>query len=703
MALATLLFSLPGPIASTLALASEGEPLPLIEPTIVIPLEGLDPDGIEVMIGDALGTGFVVFEDGKATVLVPFPESDEPFAVIVTDLETGEVLYEQSYRMTPHHPLDSLEIDAYGQIDSYGKLFHRLTPDPPEDPDEYDRFSGVADSVLGLETEATAGDFTFRGRAEGVHTTEKFKQFREDGGRADVSDFLAELDYQGDFFSAHTEYGDASVLGNNPLVNEGIASRGGAFTVGFFDERVRFHGGMVYGEDIAGAEHLNVFQDEDSNRLAGGVDVDLWRGDYVNLSWRGTFYNAERRDDFGFHVGEVPVGERNRVLGSGGTLGLFDNRVTLSSDFAWSEYSNPSDLDFGVTDFTTFTQVEVGNENGNAERHRLDARLWDGEMLQIDGYAQYEEAEPFYRALEVYVPPDRKTKQFGGSLFYDPVNIAIQHESFDTNIKDIPGVLSTEEQTNVGSLQLDLEQFRDGFGDGGFGEGESGEGAESEGCALCMAIPSRVVFEAQHWKVKGTNGDELVLIPNLFFTEDLIPDESTTTYTLDLGWDFDAISTDVSVLRAYRNDRSVGNMDADSRETGVEASASYFGSIWDASAGVYVAVIDNLQIDNILTDYEYSFDGSFALRLEDLPDLSTHGEVTLYRTKADLDERDSREFTYRASATLDFTKFLPQVVPGVDSYLTSTFLYQYAVSKDGFFGKNHEFDASWTVSFGMEF
>ena len=679
----------------SVALGAEGGPLVLEEPMIEIPLEGIDPERIDVMIGDALGTGFVVFEEGKATVLVPFPDSFEPFAVTFIDRETGETLFDQSYRMSSAGKFDRLEGEIYGQLDTYGKFFQRLTPEPA-DPVTYERHSLAADSVLGLETEAAIDGFTFRGRAEGVHTTEPIKRFRSEGGAADVSDFLAELDYEGDYFTAHTEDGDASVPGNNPLVNRGIHSRGGAFRVGFLDDRVSFHGGMTYGEDIAGAEHLNVFEDEDSNRLAGGVDIDLWRGDYVNLTWRGSFYNAERRDDNGFHVGEVSVGERNRILGSGATLGLLNDRITISSDFAWSEYANPSDLDFGVTDFTTSEIVEVGNENGNAERHRLDVRIWDGETLQIDGYAQYEEVEPFYRALEVYVPPDRKTTRFGGSLFYDPVSISVDHEAFDTNIEDIPGVLSTYETTDIASIQLDLEQFRGGFGNG-LDEEENG------GCDLCLAIPSRVGFEAQQWRIKGTNGHELVLIPGLFFTEDLIPKERTETYSFDIGWDFGDVSTDFAVLRAYQNDQSVGNNDADSRETGVEASASYYGSIWDASAGVYVAVVDNLQIDNKLTDTEYTFDGSFGLRLEDLPNLSAHGEVTLFRTKADLDERDSRELTYRASATLDFTKFLPEVLPGLDSYLTSTFLYQYATNKDAFFGKTHEFDASWTVSWGVEF
>ena len=659
-------------------------------PQIEVDLQGRDPANLEIKIGDALGTDFVSFEGGRALVAVPFPDSPEPFTVSFVDRQSGEAVFEQSYRMTPYQPFDRMEVDGYAQFDPYGTMFARVDPDRPKD--KFQSFRGDWDGVAGASWEIEVDEWSFAARAEGVMTSRDFKQFRRDGGRADLSDLLGSLDYKGDTISAHVEFGDARFEGNSPLVNEGFSTRGFSMQVGLFDERVKIHAGYGFGTDIAGAQHLNPYSEKNSRRLAGGIDLMVWDDEYVQLSTRGTYYSAARPETLGFGIGATEVGEHNQVLGAGLTLGLFDERVVFTSDFAWSEYSNPADENFGVTEFTTFDIIEVGNENDHAEQHRVDVKAWDGDELQIDLFGTFGETGPFYRALETYVPPDRRTYGFGGTLDFAPFRIDIEHEKFFTNIEEFDGVLSTREVSQRGRFEVDLEDYRDGFDD------------ENDAvCSYCQAIPSNISFEIEHWQVKGTNGRELINTPGLFFGASRIVNESTETYTLAMDWDFGDISADLELFRGYDNDHSIANGDADSRETSIEIGGRYRGEVVSGSLGLFGAVTDHLQTTDESTDLELGADADISLSLEDLPDVTARGDINWYRTKADADSDDSRELSYAAQASLDFSKFLPDVAPWIDSYLTTTFLFEHEISKSAFFGTHHNIDMSWTVNFGVEY
>lgn len=670
---------------------ADADAIVLEAPLIEIDLEGRDPAGLQIMIDDALGTDFVTFEGGQAIVAVPFPESPDAFTVSLVDAASGDSLFEQSYRMTPYMPFDRMEVDGYGQFDPYGTMFAGIEPDRPSDM--FNKFRADADAVFGASWEVELDEWSFSARAEGVHTTREFKKFRDEGGRTDLSDMLGSLDYNGDTIQAHMEFGDAFFEGNSPLINEGFSTRGLSGQVSMLDERVKVSGGWAFGNDIAGAENLTGIARPENNRFAGGIDVTLWRDDYVSLSTRGTYYHAERPDDLGFLNGGNTIGERAEIWGTGVTLGLFEDRVVFSSDFAWSTYANPSDFNLGVTDFTTFEVIEIDAVEDDAYRHRLDARVWDGEDLQVDVFGEYSRTGPFYRAIESYVPPDRRTYLAGASATYDPVTVSIEREVFDTNIEGFAGAQTTREITERGSIELYLEDYRNGFG----------EADNGETCAICQAIPSTVAFEVEQWRVKGTNGTELINTPGLFFGASSLVNEATATYRLAMDWDFDPFSTSLELFRAYDNDRSIGNGDDDSRENSVGVGASYRADVWSASANGYASVVDHLSIADAATDYELSGDAEVFVSLEYLPDFTARGDIAWFRTKADDELDDSRELNYGAQASLDFSKYLPDVAPWLDSYLTTTFLYEYEINKSAFFGTNHNTDMSWTVSFGVEF
>ena len=672
-------------------LLADDDAIVLEEPRIEIDLQGRDPSGLRIMIGDALGGDFVSFEGGQAIVTVPFPESSDPFTVSLTDGESGGSVFEQRYRMAPYQPLDRVEVDYYGHIDPYGTFFADIEPDRP--PDMFDSFRGDSDAVAGGSLELGIDDWSVSLRAEGLHTTQDFKQFRDDGGRADISDILGALDYRGDQIQAHMEFGDAYLEGNSPLFNEGFSTRGFSGQVFLFDERIKITGGYSYGNDIAGARNLAGIDDPKNNRAAGSIDLTLWRDDYVSLTTRGSYYQVERPEELGFFDGGTAVGERAEIWGTGATLGLFDERIVVSTDFAWSNYANPSDFNLGVTNFVTFDVIEVDSEEDNAERHRIDARVWDGERLQIDVFGEYSRIGPFYRSVETYVAPDRRTYLAGATLSFDPITIGIERESFDTNIEGFRGAQKTHEITELGRVELDLEDYRDGFG-----EPENGET-----CLACQAIPSNISFEVERWQVKGTNGQELIQTPGLFFSPSSIINESTETYSLVMDWDFDPFSTSLEFFHAYDNDESIGNGDRDSREHSVGVGASYYGGFWSISANGFGAVVEHLDIADEAVDYEASADADFSISLDDLPDFNARGDIAWFRTKADDDNDDSRELRYSAQASLDFSKFLPDVAPWIDSYLTSTFLYQWETNKTFFFGTTHNIEMSWTVNFGVEF
>lgn len=668
-----------------------GDAIVLEAPQIEIDLQGRDPAGLRIMIGDALGADFVSFEGGRAIVEVPFPDSPDAFTVSFLDAASGEAVFEQRYRMTPYQPFDRVEVDAYGQLDPYGTFFANTEPDLPSD--KFDAFRGDYDAVFGTSLEVGIDRWSFAARGEGVQTTREYKQFRDLGEHTDLSDMLGSLDYKGEDLQVHMEFGDAYLEGNAPLVNEGFANRGYAGSLSLFDERIKITGGYTFGTDSAGAEHLTAL-DGSNYRFTGAIDVALWRDDYVDLTTRGSYYDIERPEDVGFLGGGNFVGERAEIWSSGATLGLFEDRVVFSTDFAWSNYANPTDFNLGVTDFTTFDVIEVDAFEGDAQRYRLDALLWDGDDLQLDVFGEYSRASPFYRSIETYVPPDRRTYLAGIGGSYGPVSAGFEREVFFTNIESFPGAQSTREITERGHVALDLEDYRDGFG-------EADENAEA--CLLCQAIPSAVSFEHEHWRIKGTNGEELIATPGLFFGLGSIVNESTDTYRLVFDWDFDSLSTSLELFHAYDNDHTIGNGDNDKRENSAGVGAHYRADVWSLSANGFAAVVDHRDISDKAVDFEVSGDADFSLSLEDLPDLAARGDIAWYRTKADDEFDDRRALNYSAQASLDFSKFLTDVAPWLDSYLTTTFLYEFETNKSAFFGTQHNIDMSWTVSFGAEF
>lgn len=671
------------PALAGAAAPDDAGPIVLEEPEVEVSLPpGIDAADVAVFVDGALASDFVTPADGALRLTVPFPDAITPFVVTLRDPETGEVLQSQSYRMGAEKAFDRADADLRFQTDTIFTPKAGLHPQTKS----FESSNAQNNSTASLDLEVGRGGWSFGGTGEVTTTSEKTERFRTDGPLIDLAELNVFADYQSDLVRGRFEYGDVTAFGNNPLVNEGFDSRGATVDFGMFDDRVRLFGARTFGTDIAGTSNYPGFQ-QDSNRTAVNLDVDVLSSSLAAVSLRGTYYDMERPDDSNFKETAADVGERNVIWGAGSTFTFFDERIAFSSDFARSNYENPDALDFGVTDFEG-NVINFGDISGSAFNHRLDVTIWDADDLRVTGYGGVSRVDPLFQAIDTAIYPDRRTYIFGGSVEYAPVTFSYSSEAFDTNIDDLPGLLSTRESTDSAVLELDLADYRES----GIEDGSSG---------LARALPSSLAFETKHWRVKGTNGEALIQTPGIFFTADLIPNESSESYGLAAEWDFDPLSFELGVERIYVNDRSIGNGDVDSLENAIELGFDYRTGVFSIGGAGEFALIDNTERDAPATDYEAGAELDVALRLEGLPDLLARGDVAWFLTEGQDDPGDSRELSYSASGTVDFSKYLPEVFPGLEAYLHSTFQYQNTVTKDGFFGTSNQIDWSWIVAFGV--
>ena len=110
-------------------------------------------------------------------------------------------------------------------------------------------------------------------------------------------------------------------------------------------------------------------------------------------------------------------GTRNSAWGAATTLGLWDGRLKLSKEFAWSS-----------------TDPDASSRRGAARRHRLDADLMRGAAVSLSAYAGWERAGRDYAAPQGDVTADREMLHGGVTLGWGFATLALGQKSHRDNL-----------------------------------------------------------------------------------------------------------------------------------------------------------------------------------------------------------------------------------------------------------------------------
>ena len=206
-------------------------------------------------------------------------------------------------------------------------------------------------------------------------------------------------------------------------------------------------------------------------------------------------------------------GTRNRAYGGGATVGLWDGRVRLANEFAWSQQDE-------ITRQTTVrldeTQSYARAQHGQAQRHRLDVDLLRTGDAALTGYGLWSRAEPDYFAPQGDAPADRETQGGGLRFGWDILTLELGQVSFRNNLDPAPGKLTLRDTTTTAALSLSLDRYRPDFRPG-------------EVPPLGVLLPSTLTVRHQAGTVRGLPEHSLGSFAD-------VTDRTRTHDALSLDW-----------------------------------------------------------------------------------------------------------------------------------------------------------------------
>lgn len=624
----------------------------LEEPTVTFDVAGIAIDQLEILIDGALANDFARQEEGQIVLRLPFTRSSDRFRVVVRVAETGEELLAQTFQFAKGLIFDSEKLEVHALVTGTGRPTSRLRPLQP-DYDEADLGYDFQGSVAfdGVNENWSMGaQGAFQGSDDDGATV------RPGGSKFDLQEGHVFAAYHDDTNQALLIAGDVVVTGLNQLINQGYQTRGIGLTTSWLRERVTLDGATTFGTDIRGFQH-GFGQDDDNQRLAVDLGVDVLRSELLGARVTGSLLSAERPSATNFGIAEIPEAERNRVLGSGIELNLFQGRVISRSNFAWSRYENPAPL--GITDF--------GATKGNAQDHRVDATLWQGEAVHVTVFGGYSLIDPLYRSVQAFHAADRETYEFGGGVSWAWVQLGVKRYVFETNVDESPTLLTTRVASNEGNLSLALETFRQGSGE---------IGADW----VRRLIPSTVGLAVTDVRIDALNEAQILANSVLGYTPADIPKEVTRIGTLNFNWTWPRATTDLQFSASRQDTRTLGLQSADISDEGIGLSQSFFGEIWEITGRVTANRTRDKATATSSRTVSLSAGLDFSLRPEGWPDLTAYVDWQRDVTDLLVTGTEQRNRVRRYGATLDFSKYLPRYrwdpLGEIRPFLTSSWLYQ---------------------------
>lgn len=259
--------------------------------------------------------------------------------------------------------------------------------------------------------------------------------------------------------------------------------------------------------------------------------------------------------------GQRVSGMKNTAFGTGARLGLWENRLRVDNELAWS---------------TPERKEAEGRRTGQANRHRLEADLVRTENLTVTGLAGWSEVGRDYTARSD-APADRATWRTGARARYSFLGMELYRTGYRTNVKPAEGVLTLRNTTETAAVTLALDKALP----------SSISGPLPYATAL---FPSTVRFQRDHGRVRDLPGESI----GSFAPAD-IADHARATDTLSFDWRRSRAHTGAILTRSKTDNRQTGREAADSEESAFTFSQSFSPEGW--AAGLAVSLGETLHLE----------------------------------------------------------------------------------------------------------
>ncbi|MPY70490.1 MAG: hypothetical protein GEU92_10420 [Alphaproteobacteria bacterium] len=268
-------------------------------------------------------------------------------------------------------------------------------------------------------------------------------------------------------------------------------------------------------------------------------------------------------------------GTRNRAYGGGATLGLWDGRVRLANELAWSQQD---EIARETTVRLDETQYYARAQHGRAQRHRLDVDLLRTGDAVLAGYGMWSRAEPDYFAPQGDAPADRETQGGGLRFGWDILTLELGQISFRNNLDPAPGALTLRDSTTTAALSLSLDRYRPAFRPG-------------EAPSIGALLPSTLTVRHQAGTVRGLPEDSLGSFAD-------VTDRKRTHDALSLDWRWRDALTVLTLARTGLDSRQPGFETADSVDRALTLTQSFTPDGWTASLAVTLGENEGLETGN---------------------------------------------------------------------------------------------------------
>jgi hypothetical protein len=425
-------------------------------------------------------------------------------------------------------------------------------------------------------------------------------------------------------------------------------------------------------------------RDDRGWRDSVAVSGDLGSSDLWSLSVRSNLVDLRRAADEKageFDVGPLLGWEENTVSDTRIKLGFWNDRIRLTSRHGWSRYSDPSTRLDGLVireqgGRRLATAASPPDERqGHAFSHRLSADLWKGEHLRLSTFGDFARVDRGFKAVEASEKENEKdlfrrsNEQrlgVGGVVGLGPLDLTLSRRFVTSGWDDPDGETGPRLVQNSAEVELWLDGLRDLTG------------AWSDRGILRLAPSSLWASVAEGQVEPGGSGE-----PRTDATSDL---------NVGMSWERGDASVSLNYWRSFYDSRQPGAEGADWAGSGTDLSFGIYRERWDLSASFGLARYDNL--DEYTRSIDRSYDGSlaFAVRPEELPDLS--GSVTFNRYASDYLAYGvvSATDSWSAEASLDFSKYIDAVQGETEPSLRLLYAFEGAYTRDGWTGASEQAD-----------
>ncbi len=446
--------------------------------------------------------------------------------------------------------------------------------------------------------------------------------------------------------------------------------------------------------DAPAALSTGFAESEDFWRREAGLELNALASGPVTLKLSGHFFDERAPDTYGLgglNIGEVTEWRESGHQDLGLDLGLFGDRLSISTGLAWSRAASSMEEDSEDGAFS------FGDDQ--AAWSRFEAKILDGGPIGLSAYGHYSLTDPLYQQLgssdglvsleagekmefggtidfglfgfspshSIVSDAAHKTEKLGGTIAFGSHSVTL---SQDTTVSfDDDGAWTTRRRAHNASLDLDLDEYRYADGD------------------VWRFVPSSVSLSGAfaHIEGAGTSGS----------------DDQERGFGLGLAWYWGSADTTADLWHTITDSRALGQKSAESEDWTLDLAQDFYGDWWDVSLYLSLYQYSYKELGEASLDTSFSGGSSVSFRPEGLPDLAL---------SFDFDGNDSAMSDYTSSdryagfnAALDFSKFVPRVDGETEPYLKLNYYGEVSMFSDSDIGATTERGQAVSLTAGFKF